>query len=90
MNLRETIKLRCLDCEGRNCTFTDCPLYGFGKRGAQGNRSAAMRKYCMWCMNGHRVNGCLSESCSIFQFRKIISGDLYVDFLPLAIKPEVP
>lgn len=90
MNLREAIKLRCLDCEGRNCGFTGCALFGKGKRGGHGNRSDAIRRYCRWCMNGHRINECMAISCPLYQFRKNTTGDLHVDFLPFIPKRRVP
>jgi hypothetical protein len=90
MTLREAIRLRCEDCEGRNCDFTKCELFSMGKRGNCGNRSKAIRKYCRWCMNGHRINECAATPCSIYQFRKNTSGDLHVDFLPGISKRRVP
>lgn len=83
MNMRETIRLRCLDCEGRDCKFTRCGLFNLGKRSGKGNRSMAIRRYCRECMNGNRINECAAMSCSIYQYRKTVRGDLRVNFLPV-------
>jgi hypothetical protein len=88
--MRQAIRLRCEDCEGRNCGFTECELFTMGKRGCNGNRSKAIRAYCKWCMNGHRINECSAISCYIYQFRKNTKGDLHVDFLPFTPKRRIP
>jgi hypothetical protein len=90
MNMRQAIRLRCLDCEGRHCLFIGCPLYGKGNRGCHGNRAKAIRAYCKWCMNGHRINECSEKLCSIREFRKNATGDLHVDFLPVTPKRRFP
>jgi hypothetical protein len=90
MTMREAIRLRYEDCEGQNCDFSKCELFNLGKRGSHGNRSEAIRKYCRWCMNGRRINECTAISCSIYQFRKYTTGDLYVEFLPFIPGRRVP
>jgi hypothetical protein len=82
MNMRQAIRLRCLDCGGNHCVFIRCPLYQKGKPGCPGNRTEAIRKYCKWCMNGHRINECSEQMCTIYHFRKNTKGDLHVEFLP--------
>jgi hypothetical protein len=90
MNMRQAILHRCLDCEGRHCLFIGCPLYGKGNRGCHGNRAEAIRAYCKWCMNGHPINECSEQMCTIYHFRKNTKGDLRVDFLSCTSKRRVP
>lgn len=86
MNLRKAIMLRCLDCGGLHCTSAGCPLLEMGKRGAHDNRSLAIRHYCRWCMCGQRINECAAATCSVYQYRKMVTGDLHVDFLPVTAR----
>jgi hypothetical protein len=54
------------------------------KAKAGSNRTAAIRKYCVWCMNGHPISFCASPDCGIYQYRRDVGG---VAFIP-ANQPE--
>jgi hypothetical protein len=45
-------------------------------------RLEAIRQYCQWCMNQNPVNQCASPDCSIYKYRTMAKGNLYVNFLP--------
>jgi hypothetical protein len=81
MTAKQTIKARCLDCNGSKCTL-ECPLFGLAKPKANVNRQEAIRQYCQWCVNKNPVNQCSSPTCSIYQYRAAARGSLHVDFLP--------
>ncbi|GHV28986.1 hypothetical protein AGMMS4952_13920 [Spirochaetia bacterium] len=83
MNMREAIKLRCLDCVGKNCDVMGCELFNKGKRGCYGDRNVAIHRYCRGCMNGNHINECAAVSCSIYQYRETVTNNLHVDFLPV-------
>jgi hypothetical protein len=75
----KSIRLKCLDCasttnEVKKCPFTECPLYPlrFGKNVTKGtSRLKAIRKKCVWCMNGQRkeIFLCTAPNCSLYLFR---------------------
>jgi hypothetical protein len=94
MTAKEVIKARCRDCSGRECGFTDCALKGLAKSKREANRTAAIRKYCQWCMNKNPVSQCASPNCAIYQYRSRPGINLHVMFLPvktpIGVVPEYP
>jgi len=83
MTAKQAIKARCKDCAGVHCTFTDCALTGLHVSQRGSDRTAAIRKYCQWCMNGNPVNQCACYCCAIYQFRAGTDTGLKVAFLPV-------
>lgn len=81
-NRRKAIRERCLNCSAwfysgvKDCQFEgQCPLWPF--RSGQGRqdaakRSAAIKAYCRWCVNGsgRAVGRCADRSCPLFPYRK--------------------
>jgi hypothetical protein len=75
MTAKQAIKARCRDCLAgvRVCGFTDCALKGLAK--AKGKvKTAAIKAYCKWYLNGHPFKVCSSPDCAIYQFRKEKEG----------------
>ena len=83
MTAKQAIVIRCLDCFGRACPETQCPLFGLMKPKAGVNRIEAIRHYCYWCMNRNPINQCVSPNCSIYQYRAAAKGNISVSFLPI-------
>ena len=83
----KAIKLKCLECSEdrkdlKECNFTECSLWVFrlGNRMKSKNeemnvnysRSKAIKKYCIWCMNGQTktVKSCIAKECHFHDFIK--------------------
>jgi hypothetical protein len=83
MTAKEAIKDRCRDCYGWQCADDTCALYGLAKqkrRGSGTDRYAAIKSYCLWCMNGLPVRQCSCAGCAIRRYRGALSGTSKVDF----------
>ena len=85
MTAKQAIKSRCLDClaEARVCDFDVCALKELARPKQGADRTAAIRKYCQWCMNGNPVNQCASADCAIYQYRAGTDTGLKVRFTPV-------
>jgi hypothetical protein len=85
MTAKQAVKARCRDClaGARECSFTDCALKGLAKAKKGSNRTAAIRRYCQWCMNKNPINQCASPDCFIYQFRDETDTGLKVRFMPV-------
>ena len=97
--------------EIRNCEFGKddpsnanspkaCPLYPFRmqKKEVKGSTLKAIRKYCLWCMNGqaNEIQLCPSMDCPLYQYRfgknparKGIGGKGNLEALKLAKKAKM-
>jgi len=82
---RKAIRLRCLDCVDtkhrvKSCVFDGkqdvlCPIHQFRRgpnvKAGRGSRLKAIRRYCLWCMNGSQkqVRLCEDDECPLFLYR---------------------
>ena len=79
---QKAIRQRCHGCAGgckevRECSFEDCSLHPFrmGKRPPKEGRGdtakKAIRKHCLWCVNGQviEVRYCPSIDCPLWSYR---------------------
>lgn len=96
---RRAIRIRCLDCMETGGLIESCPhgpdsggnacaLWPFRvplqQSGVRGSRLKAIRKYCLWCMNGKssEVRLCTAdEFCALWPYRfgRRPKGDLKVE-----------
>jgi hypothetical protein len=77
---KDAIKGRCADCYGSKCTDDTCALYGLAKPHRGADRTAAIRRYCSWCMNGEPVHQCSCVNCAIHKYRGALQGNHRIDF----------
>ncbi|WP_059370154.1 hypothetical protein [Treponema endosymbiont of Eucomonympha sp.] len=80
MTTKEVIKVRCADCYGNKCADDRCELFGLAKPHRGADRTAAIRRYCGWCMNGEPVHQCTCVNCAIHKYRAQSTVALKINF----------
>ncbi|WP_238580219.1 hypothetical protein, partial [Treponema endosymbiont of Eucomonympha sp.] len=91
LTAKEAIKRRCADCNDVKCADDSCELFGLAKPHRGADRTAAIRRYCCWCMDGNPVHQCSCVNCAIHKYRGALQGNHRIDFeqsKPVTVPPS--